>query len=140
MTRNPKSVKPTDTVEQVAQVMIDQDTGIVPVVDNDRLLGVITDRDIVVRLVGKGADLKSAQAREVMSDDVECVTEKDTLDDVLRLMGEHQIRRVPVVGRNDALVGIISMADLAREADVDEQLQQAFEEISSERAFWTRLR
>jgi CBS domain-containing protein len=75
-----------------------------------------------------------------MTDDVECVTEQDTLPDVLRLMSEHQIRRIPVVARGDRLVGIISMADIAREADVDEELQATFEDISSDRSFWSRLR
>ena len=75
-----------------------------------------------------------------MTDDVECVTEQDSLHDVLRLMAEHQVRRVPVVARGDRLIGIVSMADIAREADVDEELQDTFEEISSERSFWSRLR
>ena len=75
-----------------------------------------------------------------MTDEIECVTEQDDLSEVLRLMGEHQVRRVPVVGKNDNLVGIISMSDVAREADVDERLQDVFEEISTERRFWSQLR
>jgi CBS domain-containing protein len=76
----------------------------------------------------------------VMTDDLECVTERDPLSQVLRLMSEHQVRRVPVVARGDKLVGIIAMADIAREADYDEELQDTFEDISSEGSFWTRLR
>jgi CBS domain-containing protein len=140
MTSNPKSVRQADTVQRIAELMVQEDCGIVPVVEDDRLMGVVTDRDIVCRLVARGLDMKAATARDVMTDDVECVTERDTLRDVLRLMSEHQVRRVPVVARGDRLVGIVSMADIAREADVDEDLQDTFEEISSERSFWSRLR
>lgn len=140
MTRNPKTVRPSDTLQQLAQLMVDEDTGIIPVVDGGRLVGVVTDRDIVCRALASGADMKTAKASDVMTDDVECVTERDSLEDVLRIMGEHQIRRVAVVAKDDRLVGIISMADLAREADVDERLQDTFEEISSERGFWSRMR
>lgn len=141
MTRNPRTVKPTETVQQIAQVMVEEDTGIVPVCEADgRLLGVVTDRDIVCRLIARGVDMKDARARDIMTDEVECVTEDETVSAVLRLMSEHQIRRIPVVARGDRLVGIISMADIAREADVDEELQDTFEDISSERSFWARLR
>jgi CBS domain-containing protein len=141
MTRNPKAVRPSDSLQQVAQVMIDEDTGIVPVIEEDnRLVGVITDRDIVCRLVARGVDLRTAKAADAMTDDVECVTEQHSLHDVLDIMSEHQVRRVPVVARGDRLVGIISMSDLAREADVDEDLQDTFEDISSRRGFWARLR
>ncbi len=140
MTRNPKTVRSGDTLQQIAQIMVDEDTGIIPVVDGGKLVGVVTDRDIVCRALASGADMKTAKASDVMTDDVECVTERDSLDDVLRVMGEHQIRRVAVVAKDDRLVGIISMADLAREADVDERLQDTFEEISSERGFWSRMR
>ncbi|MDO9022215.1 MAG: CBS domain-containing protein [Deltaproteobacteria bacterium] len=140
MTRNPKSVRPGDPVTQIAQLMVDEDAGIIPVVDGGKLVGVVTDRDIVCRMVVAGTDPKTVKASDVMSVDVECVTERDSLHEVLQIMGEHQVRRVPVVAKDDRLVGIISMADLAREADVDEQLQGAFEEISSERNFWSQLR
>ena len=141
MTRNPRTVKPTDSVQQIAQIMIDEDCGIVPVCEEGgRLVGVVTDRDIVCRLVARGIDMKNARAQDVMTDDVECVTEQDSLCDVLRLMSEHQIRRIPVVARGDRLCGIIAMSDVAREADVDEDLQDTFEDISAERSFWARLR
>ncbi len=141
MTRNPKTVRPTDTVQSVAQIMIDEDCGIVPVCDEaGRLLGVITDRDIAVRLVARGTDMREARARDVMTDDVECATEDESLSSVLRHMSNHQVRRIPVVARGDRLLGIIAMADLAREADVDEELQDTFEDISSQRSFWSRLR
>jgi CBS domain-containing protein len=141
MTRNPRSVTPTDPIQRVSELMIEEDTGIVPVVDGERrLLGVITDRDIVCRLVARGLDVRGARAQDVMSDQIECVTEQESLHEVLRLMAEHQVRRVPVVARGDRLVGIVAMADIAREADLDEELQETFSEISSGRSFWSRLR
>ncbi|MDB4930884.1 MAG: hypothetical protein JWM10_3368 [Myxococcaceae bacterium] len=140
MTRNPRTVKPSDGVQQIAQLMIDEDTGIIPVVDGARLVGVVTDRDIVCRLVAGGVDLKNAKASDVMTTEVECVTEEDSLQEVLEVMGDKQIRRVGVVGKDDRLVGIISMADLAREADVDRRLQETFEEISAQRSFWSKMR
>jgi CBS domain-containing protein len=141
MTRNPATVRPGETLERVARIMVEQDCGIVPVVDDEnRLLGVVTDRDIVCRAIARGREPRALRVAEVMSDDVECVTEDDTLASVLRLMGEHQVRRVPVVARGDRLLGIIAMADVAREADADEELQATFDEISSARGFWSRLR
>lgn len=141
MTRNPRTARPNDMVHQIAQMMVDEDVGIVPITEGDgRLLGVVTDRDIVCRLVARGIDMKEARARDVMTDDLECVTEDEELHSVLRLMNEHQVRRIPVVARGDRLVGIIAIADIAREADVDEELQDTFEEISSERRFWSRMR
>jgi CBS domain-containing protein len=80
-----------------------------------------------------------ATARDVMTDDVEAVTPDEDLHDVVHLMGEHQVRRVPVVERGDRLVGIVSMADVATRADYDEDLQDALEEISARRSFWSRL-
>lgn len=141
MTRNPRTARPTDTLQQVAQIMVDEDTSIVPITEEGgRLLGVVTERDIVRQLVARGIDLKNVKAQDVMTDDIECVTEHDTLRDALNVMSEHQIYRVPVVARGDRLIGIISMADIAREADLDEDLQDAFEEIASERSFWMGLR
>jgi CBS domain-containing protein len=141
MTKSPKAVRPSDSLQHVAQVMIDEDTGIVPVIEEDnRLVGVITDRDMVCRLIARGVDLRAAKAADAMTDDVECVTEQHSLHDVLDIMSDHQVRRVPVVARGDRLVGIISMSDIAREADVDEDLQDTFEDISSRRGFWARLR
>jgi CBS domain-containing protein len=140
MTRNPACASPNEPVQRLAEMMVREDTGIIPITEGDRLIGVVTDRDIVARIVARGLDMRSATARDVMTDDVECVTEQDDLHDVLRLMSSHQIRRVPVVSRGDRLVGIVSTADIAREADLDEELQDTFAEISSERSFWSRLR
>ncbi|HUM10642.1 MAG TPA: CBS domain-containing protein [Myxococcaceae bacterium] len=100
-----------------------------------RLQGILTDRDIVVRgLVDLGGERRT---EDVMTDDVSAVMEDEPLTSVLDLMGSRQIRRVPVVDRNDRLLGIISMADIANRADYDEDLQDAFERISSRRSFWS---
>jgi CBS domain-containing protein len=108
----------------------------VPVVDGaGRLEGILTDRDIVVRGLVEEGTLRRIE--DVMTDDVSAVTEDEPLTSVLDLMGRKQVRRVPVVDRNDRLLGIISMADIANRADYDEDLQDAFERISSRRSFWS---
>ena len=140
MTKNPKAVRPDNTIREVAQIMRDESTGVVPVVDeNGRLQGIITDRDIVMRSIPEGKDPMNMRANELMTDDVEAVTPDESLHDVVRLMGDKQIRRVPVVDQNDRLVGIISMADIATRADYDEDLQEALEDISARRSFWSKL-
>jgi CBS domain-containing protein len=141
MTRGIKAVTKQSTLQNVAQVMKDENCGIVPVVDEShKLLGVVTDRDIVIRALasdrGTAPDLTVG---DVMTDDVEAVTPEEEVREVIELMGQKQIRRVPVVDRDDRLVGIIAMADIANRADFDEDLQEALERISSKRSFWNRL-
>jgi CBS domain-containing protein len=140
MTRNVKGVMRDTTLREAAQVMKDENCGIVPVVDqNMRLLGVLTDRDIVMRTLRDDRPLGQVRVSEVMTDEVECVTADERLTDVIDLMGHRQIRRVPVVDREDRLVGIISMGDIATRADYDEDLQDSLERISSRRSFWSRI-
>ncbi len=129
MTRNPKTVTRQTSIREAAVVMRDENCGVVPVVDAvGRLEGILTDRDIVVRGLIDESTLRRIE--DVMTDDVSAVTEDEPLTSVLDLMGRKQIRRVPVVDRNDRLLGIISMADIANRADYDEDLQDAFERIS----------
>lgn len=140
MSSNVKSVSADTTLREVAQIMKDQDSGIVPVIDEDRrLLGVITDRDLVVRALATNKDPRDVRARDVMSSDIEAVTPDEEIRDVLDLMGDKQVRRVPVVDRDDRLLGIISIGDIATRADNDQELQDAFARISSRRSFWSRL-
>lgn len=140
MTSNPSAVRPQAALREIARIMRDENTGIVPVCEADgRLLGVVTDRDIVMRTLADDESPLQATARDVMTDDVEAVTPDEELRDVVHLMGERQVRRIPVVERGDRLVGIISMADVATRADYDEDLQDALEEISARRSFWSRL-
>ena len=128
MTSNPTTVQSDATVVEAARIMRDQDTGIVPVVENDRLVGTVTDRDITVRVVAEGRDPESTTVREIASTDVVSVEPQQDLSEALRLMAEHQVRRLPVV-ENDRLVGIVAQADVAREAD-DAQSGELVEEIS----------
>lgn len=140
MTRSPRTVEPGASLRDIARIMRDENTGIVPVCDRDgRLRGVVTDRDIVMRTLADREDPMAATAGDVMTDDVECVLPDEELRDVVHLMGSRQIRRIPVVERDDRLVGIISMADVATRADYDEDLQDALEDISARRSFWSRL-
>ena len=137
MTRNPRTVTRQSAHREAAAIMRDENCGVVPVVDaSGRLEGILTDRDIVVRGVAhdRAGEL---HIEDVMTDDVSAVTEDEPLTSVLDLMGRRQIRRVPVVDRDDRLLGIISMADIANRADYDEDLQDAFERISSRRSFWS---
>jgi CBS domain-containing protein len=140
MTRDPRTVTAETPTAEVAAVMKSENCGIVPVVDAERRLqGVVTDRDIVMRTLAEGRSCDGVTARDVMTDDVEAVTPNDTVRQVIELMGRTQVRRIPVVDRQDRLLGIISMADIANRADYDEDLQDALERISSRRSFWASL-
>jgi len=140
MTKDPRTVTPDSAIRDVAQIMKDENCGIVPVADEQRRLqGLVTDRDIVVRALADGHDAATVRVQDIMTEDIQGVTPDEELTDVIRLMGDKQIRRVPVVDRNDHLLGIISMADIATRADYDENLQDALEEISARRSFWSRI-
>ncbi len=134
MTKNPETVREKDSVLDAARIMRDQDTGIVPVIDDGRkIIGLVTDRDIVVRAVADGKDLKQCRVNEVMSKSVRSVHEDDSVRDVLNVMSGAQVRRVPVVNRNNELVGIVSMKDLATETNQTGKVGQAVENISEGR-------
>jgi len=112
MTRAVRIADPNQTLREAASVMADADAGVLPVGDNDRLVGMLTDRDIAVRGVaaGRGPD---AKVRDVMSAEVMYCYDDEQIEDVLENMGELQVRRLPVVNRDKRLVGIISLGDLA---------------------------
>lgn len=140
MTRHVKSAHLDSRLREVARIMKDEDCGIVPVVDErGRLRGVLTDRDIVIRTLAEGRPPDDMRARDVMTDDVEAVTPDEDVHGIIAMMGRRQVRRVPVVERDDRLVGIISMADIATRAHYDEELQEALDRISARRSFWSRL-
>lgn len=131
MTSNPKTVSEKDSVFDVARIMRDQDTGVVPVVDGKKIIGMVTDRDIVVRAVADGKDLKSCRVNEVMTRQVRTVKDDASIREVLDMMSGAQIRRVPVVDRNNELVGIVSMKDIATDTShQDSKVGQTVEEIS----------
>jgi CBS domain-containing protein len=112
MTRDVRLAQPGQTIRDAARIMADIDAGAVPVSENDRLVGMITDRDIAVRAVaaGKGPD---TPVREVMSQDVKYCYDDEDLDHVARNLGDIRVRRLPVVNRDKRLVGIVSLGDLA---------------------------
>jgi CBS domain-containing protein len=115
MSRDVKTVGPDVQIQEAARIMLDQDVGALPVGENDRLVGMITDRDIAVRGVAAGK-APSARVREVMSGEIRfCFEDEDTAH-IARNMADQQIRRLPVVDRNKRLVGIIALADLATAA------------------------
>ena len=116
MTRDVRLLSPDQTIREAASLMADIDVGSLPVGDNDRLVGMITDRDIVIRAVaqGKPADTKVA---DVMSKEILYCVDTDEIDDVARNMGKAQVRRLPVVNSEKRLVGIVSLGDLARNDD-----------------------
>jgi len=120
---------PDETLSQVAQKMDSGDFGCCPVVDNDRLIGVITDRDIAVRAVAKGFDPNSKLVRDMMTINVIAATPLMSAEDACELMADNQIRRLPVL-EGDRLVGIISMADLAIDLGEEEMVAETLEKIS----------
>lgn len=116
MTRDVRIATPGQSIRDVAKMMADIDAGAVPVGENDRLVGMITDRDIAIRAVaaGKGPD---TPVREVMSGDVKYCYEDEDLEHVAENMGDLQVRRLPVVNREKRLVGIVALGDIARHED-----------------------
>ncbi len=114
MTPEVDLIDPEASVRAVAQKMRDDDVGAVPVAENDRLVGMVTDRDIVLRAVAEGADIGSCTARQVMSPNVLYCFDDQSPEEVLRNMSENQVRRLPVLNRDKRLVGMVSLGDLAQ--------------------------
>jgi CBS domain-containing protein len=129
MTENPKTVSSVATVVEATRVMRDDDVGLVPVVDGDRLVGTVTDRDIAIRVVAEERDANSTAVREIASTDLVTIDPEQDLDEALRLMAQHQVRRLPVVEEDGRLVGIVAQADVARHGD-DSETGQVVEQIS----------
>jgi|SoiMethySBSTD1v2_1073268.scaffolds.fasta_scaffold874592_1 CBS domain-containing protein len=113
MTTRPRAVTPDTELSQVAELMASEDIGVIPVVKEDRLLGLITDRDIVVRAVAKGKDPRGMPVSEVATEEVVAVGADDDLSNALRLMAHYQVRRLPVVDSDNRLIGVVSQADVA---------------------------
>ena len=128
MTPNPKTVSPNDTIQTAAQVMQAEDTGAVPVVTNGQVLAVVTDRDIVVRVVAEGGSF-SSPVGNIATKSVVCATPDMSTSEASDLMSEHQIRRLPVV-ENDRLVGIVSLGDLAVKEGKDSRWGDTLQSIS----------
>ena len=162
MTRDLVVATRDTTLPEIALMMKQEDTGVIPVVEYDvhpgngrtetserkyegrnytrgKLIGLITDRDIVVRAVADNKDCASIRAEDIMSVDIHTARPNDRVVDVIRKMGDKQVRRIPVTNENGYLVGVISMADVALETRQDHELTEALEDISKGSSFWNRL-
>jgi CBS domain-containing protein len=128
MTSNPRCVSPDDSIQSAACIMRDADTGAVPVVENGRAVGIVTDRDIVVRAVAEGGQL-NGPVREIVSGGLVWASPDMSTREAAELMSEHQIRRLPVV-ENDRLVGIVSIGDLAVKEGKDGRVGDTLQHIS----------
>jgi CBS domain-containing protein len=115
MTRDVETVAPNTTLQEAARLMERIDAGVLPIVENGRLAGIVTDRDIVIRAIAAGSDPATTQARDIMSAEVKYVFDDEDVGDVAETMADLQVRRLPVVNRERQVVGIISIGDLARE-------------------------
>ena len=162
MTRDLAVATRDTTLREVAIMMREEDTGVIPVVDygagngdgrtapaeprlsgsnygRAKLVGLITDRDIVVRAVAEDKECGGTRAEELMTTDVHTARPHDRVVDVIRKMGDKQVRRIPVVSEHGNLRGIISMGDIAVETEADRELAGALEEISKESSFWGKI-
>ena len=128
MTPNPRSVSSNESIQNAARIMRDEDTGAVPVVENGRPVGIVTDRDIVVRAIADGGDLNRSVG-EIVTGSVVCATPDMSTREASKLMSEHQIRRLPVV-EGDQLVGIVSIGDLAVKEGKDSRTGDTLQAIS----------
>ncbi len=128
MSSRPRSVGESTSVQQAARLMKEEDVGSLPVVEDDRLVGIVTDRDIVVRGVAERSDVSSLPVMAVASHEVTTVAPDEDLDEALKTMAREQVRRLPVVD-GDRLVGILAQADVARDAD-GKRVGETVEQIS----------
>jgi CBS domain-containing protein len=131
MTSNPCAIDADKPVAYAAKMMKDEDVGFAPIVEGDRLVGALTDRDIAVKVVAEGKDPQTTLVREVASTDVLMVEPDQDLDEALQLMASHQVRRLPVVEQGRKLVGVVAQADVAQEGK-PKKVGEMVEEISAD--------
>jgi len=129
MSANPCAIDAEKPVAYAARMMKEEDVGLAPIVEGDRLVGTLTDRDIVTRVIAEGKDPQAVAVREVASTDLVTIDPQQDLNEVLRLMASNQLRRLPVV-EDGRLVGVVAQADVAREAK-DKKTGQMVEDIST---------
>jgi CBS domain-containing protein len=130
MTTNVQMGTPNMTLFEVAKKMRDGNFGMLPIADNEKLVGMITDRDITIRAIAEGKDAKQTNAQEIMTAQVLYCYDDQTLEDVSNNLGENQIRRLPVLNRQKRLVGILSLGDLATSDANDKKVEEALTLIS----------
>jgi CBS domain-containing protein len=128
MTTNPTTIERSTNVLEAAKVMAGEDVGPLPVTDGGRLVGIVTDRDIVTRVLADERDPQSTTVGDICSSDLVTVTPEDDFDQALRKMASAQVRRLPVV-EGDRIIGIVAQADVARHAP-EQQTGEVVEEIS----------
>jgi CBS domain-containing protein len=129
MTENPRTISAGDSIVDAAKLMREEDAGIAPIVDGDRLVGVLTDRDIAVKVVAEGKDPRSTKATDIAAKNLVTVDPQQDLDEAMRLMAQHQVRRLPVVEEDGKIIGIVAQADIARHASAD-RTGEVVEQIS----------
>ncbi|HMS08934.1 MAG TPA: CBS domain-containing protein [Pyrinomonadaceae bacterium] len=137
MTANVTTATREMTLRDVARLLREGDMGSVPVIEGGRLVGIVTDRDIVVRAIAEGKGPETPVA-EAMTTEIFSVRPDDFAFEAVRLMGDKQVRRIPVVEADGSLAGIISMADVALEMEDEREIAETLEEISSGTAFWSK--
>ena len=130
MTEQIVRAQPDTTLEEIAMMMKTENTGAIPVVDEDELIGIVTDRDIVMRCVADGGDPTQMTAEDVVSEEVETIDPDADVEEALELMSRKQIRRLPVVNTGGELIGMVSIGDLAVKQDDQEESGRALKDIS----------
>jgi CBS domain-containing protein len=133
MAKNPTTVTPDTPVREAARLMKTEDVGILPVVESSgskRLVGLVTDRDIAIRVVAEGQDATQTRVQDAMSANPKTCKASDDVDDVMDVMAREQVRRIPIVDDRGTLVGIVAQADIVREARDDKKAERTVERIS----------
>jgi CBS-domain-containing membrane protein len=120
MSSNPCSIDADKSVAYAAKMMKDEDVGLAPIVEGDRLVGTVTDRDIAIRAVAAGKDPETTKVKEIATREVVTIDPGMELDEALRLMAEHQVRRLPVIEEDGRLVGVLAQADVAKDASPED--------------------
>lgn len=140
MTKNVSTATSEATLQNVAKLLKDGDIGILPIVEEgtNRLVGLVTDRDIVVRAVADGKSVTDTTVGEVMTTELWTSKPDDFAFEAIRTMGDRQVRRVPIVDDEGVLQGIVSMADIALEMEDQQEIAETLEEISSGESFWSK--
>ncbi|HEU5174281.1 MAG TPA: CBS domain-containing protein [Gemmatimonadaceae bacterium] len=134
MTRDPACATPGMTARDAARLMQREDTGVLPVVESEesrKLLGVLTDRDLAIRVVAEGRGAETRVSDIMSADRLATARPEDSVDRVMEAMGEEQVRRIPIVDERGALVGIVSQADIVLKARDEHKAEQTVEEIST---------
>jgi CBS domain-containing protein len=129
MTNDPRTIDADKPVVHAARMMRDEDVGLAPIVEGQKLIGTLTDRDIAIRVVAEGKDPQTTIVREVATSQFVTIDPDEDLDEALRLMAKNQVRRLPVLDQDGRLAGIVAQADVARHAS-DEQTGEVVEQIS----------